>query len=97
MFDRMVWYAREGAHLVHAGEAIALSGSDEKGSLQQAYRLLALLAEERGLPGVERFFTEEVHRASGSKLEALMSALWRLDVSVLDLFSQAVRAMVRER
>ena len=95
VFDRMVWYAREGAHLVHAGEAIALSGSDESESLHEAYRRLALLADERGLPGVGRFFSEEVHRASESKLEALMSGLWRLQASVLDLFSPAVRAMVR--
>ena len=97
LFDRMVWYAREGAHLVHAGEAIALSGSDESRSLQQAYRRLAALAVERDLPAAEHFFLEEVHRATTSKLEALMSALWRLQVSVLDLFSPAVRAMVNGR
>ena len=35
-FDHRLWYAREAAHLVHAGEATALSGSDERESLGQA-------------------------------------------------------------
>ena len=90
----MLWYAREGAHLVHIGEALALSGTDESDSLKQAYRRLADLAGERDLPGVQRFFAEDVHRTTESKLEALMSALWRLQARVLDLFSPFVRAMV---
>ena len=90
----MVWYAREGARLVHAGEAIALTASDEAPSLRSAYVRLAALAGERGLPAVERFFAKEVRLAAGSKVEALLSALWRLDCSVLDLFSPAVREMV---
>ena len=94
-FDRMLWYAREGAHLVHAGEAIALSDSDETESMQQAYQRLADLASERQLPGVQRFFADEVHRMAESKLEALMSGLWRLQNGVLELFSLPVRAMVR--
>ena len=93
-FDRMLWYAREGAHLVHIGEALALSGTDESDSLKQAYRRLADLAGERDLPGVQRFFAEDVHRTTESKLEALMSALWRLQVRVLDLFPPFVRTMV---
>ncbi len=82
---------------MHAGEAIALSGRDESESLRQAYKRFAGLAGKRGLPSVERFFSEEVHRGSGSKLEALMSALWCLQVSVLDLFSRDVRAMIDGR
>ena len=94
--DWMLWYAPEGARLVHAGEAIALTGSDESESLKLAYRRLADLACRRDLPAVERFFADEIHRAVGSKIEALMSGLWRLEASVLDLFSPAVRAMVED-
>ena len=94
--ERMLWYAREGARLVHAGEAIALAGLDEREGLAQAYRRLADLAQERNLPAVERFFGDEVHRAVGSKIEALLSGLWRLRLSVLDLFSADVRVMVGE-
>ena len=93
--DRMRWYAGEGARLVHAGEAIALTGSDESESLKLAYRRLADLAGQRDLPAVERFFADEIHRAVGSKIEALMSGLWRLEASVLELFSPAVCAMVK--
>ncbi len=84
--ERMLWYAREGARLVHAGEAIALIGSDESESLTCAYGRLAELAQKRDLPAVERFFSDEIHRAVGSKVEALMSGLWRLQASVLELF-----------
>ena len=96
-FDRMLWYAREGACLVHAGEAIALSGSDERESLQQAYQRLAALARDRDLPAVQRFFAQGVQQMAESKLEALMSGLWRLQASVLDLFSVDVRAMLAGR
>ena len=95
--DRMLWYAREGALLVHAGEAIALTGSDESDNVTQAYGRLAALAARRNLPAVERFFADEIHRAVGAKLEALMSGLWRLEVSVLDLFSPTVCGMVNGR
>ena len=95
VFDRLLWYARQGAHLVHAGEAIALSGSDETESMRRAYERLADRARDRDLPAVERFFADEIHRATESKLEALISALWRLRVSVLDLFSGSVRAMIQ--
>ena len=87
----MLWYAREGAYLVHAGEAIALSGSDETESMRRGHARLSMLARERNLPAVERFFAEEIHRTTESKLEALLSALWRLRVGVLDLFSPAVQ------
>ena len=79
--ERMLWYAGEGARLVHAGEAIALAGLGERGGLTRAYRRLAELARERDLPAVERFFGDEVDRAVGSKIEALLSALWRLRVA----------------
>ena len=95
--DRMLWYAREGALLVHAGEAIALTGSDESGSLTQAYGRLAALAARRNLPAVERFFADEIQRAVNLKIEALMSGLWRLESSVLELFSPGVRRMVDRR
>ena len=90
----MLWYARECALFVHIGEAIALTGSDERGLLTQAYSRLAGLAGERDLPAVQRFFADEVHRAVGSKVETLLSGLWRLQSSALELFSPAVRAMV---
>ena len=95
--DRMLWYARESALLVHAGEAIALTGSGESENVTQAYRRLAVLAARRNLPAVEKFFADEIHRVVEAKLEALMSGLWRLDVSVLELFSPGVRAMVDRR
>ena len=90
----MLWYGREGAHLVHSGEVIALSGSDESERMREAYARLSALARDRSLPVVRRFFAEDVHRTTESKLEALMSGLWRLQMGVLDLFSPAIRAMV---
>lgn len=63
-FDQLLWYAREGANLVHAGEAIVLSGSDERQSLRQAYVRLTALARKRRLQGVERFFAEEIERTN---------------------------------
>ena len=44
---------------------------------------------------MRRFFAEEIQRTTESKLEALMSALWRLQVSVLDLFSGSMRDMIQ--
>ena len=94
--ERLLWYACEGARLVHAGEATALAGLDERHRITEAYGRLAELARGRNLPAVERFFADEVHRAVGSKIQALLSALWRLRVTVLQLFSPEVRAMVGE-
>ena len=71
--------------------------SDESESLKLAYARLAELAPQRHLPAVERFFADEIHHAVASKVEALMSGLWRLQASVLELFSPAVRAMVEGR
>ena len=56
--ERMLWYAREGARLVHAGEVIALTGRNESQSLKLAYGRLAELAGRRDLPAVERFFAD---------------------------------------
>ena len=94
--DRMVWYARQAAVLVHVGEAIALTASDERPHMNLAYGRLAELAGKRDLPAVERFFSDGIHRAVGSKVEALMSGLWRLQASVLELFSPTVREMVKD-
>ena len=47
VIERMLWYAREGARLVHAGEAIAITGSDQSESLKLAYGRLADLARKR--------------------------------------------------
>ena len=52
--DRMLWYAHEGARLVHAGEAIALTGSDESESMKLACERLAELARQRDLPADRR-------------------------------------------
>ena len=90
------WNEREGARLVHAGEVVALTGSKESESLKLGYRRLADLAEQRGLLAVQRFFSHDIFRAKGSKIEALMSALWHLDVSILELFSPAVRATIAD-
>ena len=90
----MVWYARQGAVLVHAGEAIALTDSDEAASLKRAYPVLSVFAATQGFPAVQRFFMHEIHRMSESKLEALMSALWQLKIGVPQLFSKAVREML---
>ena len=94
--ERLLWYACEGARLVHAGEAISLARLDERHRITEAYGRRAELARGRNLPAVERFFADEVHRAVGSKTQALLSALWRLRVTVLQLFSPEVRAMVGE-
>jgi len=58
------------------------------------YVRLAPLARQRRLQGVERFFAEEIQRTNESKLEALMSGLWRLQASILHLFSSVVRDML---
>ena len=63
--------------------------------MRHAYGHLADLARDRDLAGVQRFFADEIHRTTESKLEALMSALWRLQVSVLNRFPSDVRAMIR--
>ena len=73
--ERMLWYARDGARLVHAGEAIALTGSDKSESHKLAYGRLAELVGQRDLPAVERFPRMKSTRAVGSQVEALMIGL----------------------
>ena len=95
--ERLLWYAREGARLVHAGEVVAVLGSDERSALDAAYLRLAQLARARGLPGVARIFDEAGDRTQVREawLEELFSALWRLDASVLELFPSTVREAVQ--
>ena len=90
----MLWYAREAALLVYVGEAVVLSGSDQCEALMKAYPRLAAMAGERGLPAVQKFFADEIHRTVGSKMEALTSALWRRQTSIPELFSPTVREMM---
>ena len=94
--DRLLWYAREGAKLVHAAEAVALTDADETTAIDGACVRLAQVAEEKGLSAVAREFEEARRRTRPREawLEELFSALWRLDASVLDLFSPRVRAAV---
>ena len=93
--ERLLWYAREGTLLVHIGEVASLIDElDDVDGPAGGYPRLARKARERGFPAVERFFVQEVHAKPGVQLEKLMSALWRLDASVLDLFSDSIRASV---
>ena len=94
--ERLLWYAREGANLVHAGELVAVLGTNERVALDGAYSRLAEVARARDLRGVARTFEETRDRTQVREawLEELFSSLWRLDVSVLDLFSPNVRAAV---
>ena len=68
---------------------------DAAGEAAVDARRRADVAQDGADPLVERFFVEEIHRTTESKLEALVSALWRLQVSVLDLFSTGVRAIIQ--
>ena len=55
------WYAREGALLVHIGEAIALTGSDERGILDAGVFALGPAWRGSGIfPRYERFFADEI-------------------------------------
>ena len=54
--DRMLWAPREGALLVHAAEAITLTGSEETETLKLPYERLATLARTRDPLAVPRFF-----------------------------------------
>ena len=95
--DRRLWYARQGADLVHAAEVIALLQCDETAFLSTAYARLAAEARDAGLREVGSVF--ENMRTRGTPhagwVEALFSALWRLDVEVLSLFSSPVQEAVR--
>ena len=94
--ERLLWYAREGTRLVHAGELAAILNTDERSGLDTAYLRLADLARVRDLPAVARTFEEACDRTQVREawLEELFSALWRIDASVLDLFSLSVREAV---
>ena len=90
--ERLLWYAREGALLVHAGEVASLVGDwDERMGPTGAYAELARRAADKGLPSVERYFLEGVNERGGVQLEKLMSALWRLEESVAELFAGTMR------
>ena len=90
--EQLRWYAREGALLVHAGEVASLLGDwDESSGPAGSYSEFACRAHDQGLPAVERFFLEGVQSKEGVQLEKLLSALWRLQASVLELFAGPVR------
>ena len=91
--DRCLWYARQAADLVHAVEVVALMQSDETAALGSAYECLAAKARGAGLRDVASEFDKMRRRptARAGWVEALFSALWRLDEEVLSLFSPAVQ------
>ena len=94
--QRLLWYAHRGDNLIHAAEVVALMQSDEVPSLNAAYARLAGKARDVGLREVasefEKMRTRRAPRAGW--VEALFSALWRLDAAVLALFSPAVQEAV---
>ena len=93
---RLLWYAREGALLVHAGEVASLLGDwDESMGPAGAYSEFGRRAADKGLPSVERYFLEGVNERGGVQVEKLMSALWRLEAGVLELFADRVRKALR--
>ena len=93
----LLWYARQGVDLIHAAEVVALMQSDERSSLNEAYMRLAAKARSVGLREVAAEFEKMCTRrtARAGWVEALFSALWRLDEEVLVLFSSAVQEAVR--
>ena len=91
--ERLLWYAREGAVLVHAGEVASLLGELGEGDGPLgAYPRLARTARERDLPAVERYFLGGAQDRGEVQLEKLLSALWRLEVGVAELFSGPIAA-----
>ena len=94
---RRLWYARQAADLVHADEVIALTDFDESDSIRHAYDALAERATAHGLDGVSLSLRRMRVRKQPTVgwLEALLSALWRLDEEVLVLFSPEVQDAVR--
>lgn len=94
---RLLWYALEGAKLVHAAEAAVLMDADETAAIDGDCVRLARAAEEKGIPAVARELEEARRRTRPHEawLEEIFSALWRLDAGVLDLFSPNVRATVK--
>ena len=73
------------------------TGSDESKAIVSAYGALAERATALGLNGVSLSLRRMCvrKRPTVGWLEALFSALWRLDEEVLTLFSLAVREAVR--
>ena len=95
--QRLLWYARQGADLVHAAEVVALMQSDAAVSRSAAYARLTAKARDVGLREVasefEKMRTRRTARAGW--VEALFSALWWLDEEVLALLSPVVHEAVR--
>ena len=93
----LLWYSRQGADLMHAAEVVDLMQSDQTASLNAAYARLAAKARDVGFRAVaselDKMCTRRAPRAGW--VEALFSALWRLDEGVLVLFSPAVQEAVR--
>ena len=94
---RRLWYARQASDLVHADEVIALMGSSESEAIVAAYGALADQATALSLNGVSLSLRRMCvrKRPTVGWLEALFSALWRLDEEVLTLFSPTVRKAMR--
>lgn len=90
--QRLLWYARQGADLIHATEVVALMQSDEVASLNSAYARLATKARDVASE-FEKMRTRRAPRAGC--IETFFSALWWLDAEVLSLFSSSVQAAVR--
>ena len=96
--QRLLWFARQGGDLIHAAEVTALMQSDEAASLKAAYARLAAKARDGGLREVASEFDKMCTRRAprAGWVEALFSALWRLDAEeVLSLFSPPVQDAVR--
>ena len=93
---RRLWYSRQACALVHADEVIALTGSEESGAIDAAYGILAQRATALGLNGVSLSLRRMRVRKQPAVgwLEALFSALWRLEEEVLVLFTPPVRQAV---
>ena len=93
---RMLWYACQGADLVHAVEVGALLQSEEVCALRSAYTRLAGQARTAGFHSVASVFEKRVYDDAprAGWLEILFSALWRLEQPVLSLFSAPVQEAV---
>ena len=61
----MLWCAHESARLLHLGEPVALTGSDESESLTGATASQAPRARKRELPAVERLLFDEISSVLG--------------------------------
>ena len=61
--QRLLWYAHQGADLIHGAEVVALMQSDEAASLSAAYARLAAKARDVGLREVAAEFEKIAHAA----------------------------------